>query len=858
MAAESDVRSVTANWPLIGRDREVATILGGLRRGVGAVVVGDAGVGKTMLAREVKRRLDADGGQTELVLCSRWSGFPLQPFADDGVERGNAAATILVVDDAHLLDDESADLLWRLAGAGRALVVATVRAGEQVPERVARLWADGACDRLDIAPLREHDVRALLEIVLGGDVEDRLPRLLTNRAAGNALLLRELVRSALASGVITRSHEVWRLEGELPVGAGVAELIRGALTDFDADERQALELLAIAEPLPLDIAHAEIGAPVIDALERRRVVALQQTIDGPVLTLGHPLYGEVIRADIAPYRLRRLRLALIDAIHRAAFPGPREILRSALWRVELGEPADPGALLAAARLARSFSASTAERLARAAYEADRSVEALVLLAETLIMHGRVAETDRLLDAIAFDELTDSDRDAVIYLRAMARTRVGEMRSVAELLTGHASGGKQNPLQMQALYAQALMLDGHIDEAFAAARPLFADPAADPVTRTLVASALVAGGAIAGNIDEAESTMREALPDADKARDVLPFGFGTIRVAASIAVANSGRLDEAEAIGRAIYDEALREDDQWLRPRGASALGVVALGRGLPRTATRLFRIAVASLNEFDRLFLRYNLSFLARGAALAGNTAEARAALQPGEDAPGLRLFEADWEIAEAAVLAAEGAIGAAGEQALRAARRASSMGQWAVAMAGAHDAACYTGAAEAASLVAVAADRVDGPLPPLLSAHAHARVEDDGALLSEVAQRFCDNGWMLFATQAAYAAARAYRAASDGRSAARAAVCAGELHARCEGAAIPWLAGSPSIEPLTRREHEVALLAAAGDPDSEIAVRLAISVRTVQNHLTRAYTKLGVTSRRELPAAFAAGSVEI
>ncbi len=366
------------SWPMIGRGSELATIADGLRRATGTVVVGEAGVGKTMLVREVQRRIEAEGGRTDLVLCSRWSEFPLQPIADRaaGVRDGDGdGAATVVVDDAHLLDDESADLLWRLAGTGRALVVATVRAGEQVPERVARLWADGACDRLDLAPLGEHDVRALLEVVLGGDVEDRLPRLLASRAAGNALLVRELVRSTLASGAIVRSHEVWRLEGELPVGAGVGELIRGALTDVDTDERHAVELLAIAEPLQLDIAQSEISASVIDALERRRVVALQQTVDGPVLTLGHPLYGEVIRAEVASYRLRRLRLALIDAIHRAPAPGPREVLRSALWRVEMGDAADPDELLAAARLARSFSATAAERLARAAYDADGSVAA---------------------------------------------------------------------------------------------------------------------------------------------------------------------------------------------------------------------------------------------------------------------------------------------------------------------------------------------------------------------------------------------------------------------------------------------------------------------------------------------------
>jgi DNA-binding CsgD family transcriptional regulator len=53
--------------------------------------------------------------------------------------------------------------------------------------------------------------------------------------------------------------------------------------------------------------------------------------------------------------------------------------------------------------------------------------------------------------------------------------------------------------------------------------------------------------------------------------------------------------------------------------------------------------------------------------------------------------------------------------------------------------------------------------------------------------------------------------------------------------------------EPLTRREREVAGLAAAGASSREIAARLVLSVRTVDNHLQNVYGKLGVTSRDEL-----------
>ncbi|MFE3287983.1 helix-turn-helix transcriptional regulator, partial [Streptomyces sp. NPDC059233] len=51
----------------------------------------------------------------------------------------------------------------------------------------------------------------------------------------------------------------------------------------------------------------------------------------------------------------------------------------------------------------------------------------------------------------------------------------------------------------------------------------------------------------------------------------------------------------------------------------------------------------------------------------------------------------------------------------------------------------------------------------------------------------------------------------------------------------------------LTLREKEVAALAGEGCKSKEIAMRLTVSHRTVEAHLTRIYSKLGVTSRAEL-----------
>jgi DNA-binding CsgD family transcriptional regulator len=52
----------------------------------------------------------------------------------------------------------------------------------------------------------------------------------------------------------------------------------------------------------------------------------------------------------------------------------------------------------------------------------------------------------------------------------------------------------------------------------------------------------------------------------------------------------------------------------------------------------------------------------------------------------------------------------------------------------------------------------------------------------------------------------------------------------------------------LSDAERRVAMLAAYGYTNGQIANKLYITVSTVEQHLTRAYRKLGVTGRAELP----------
>ncbi len=62
---------------------------------------------------------------------------------------------------------------------------------------------------------------------------------------------------------------------------------------------------------------------------------------------------------------------------------------------------------------------------------------------------------------------------------------------------------------------------------------------------------------------------------------------------------------------------------------------------------------------------------------------------------------------------------------------------------------------------------------------------------------------------------------------------------------------GIPTGRPtLTKRQHEIATLAAAGRSNADIAAALIVSVRTVETHLANVYAKLGIHRRADLAGA--------
>jgi len=128
---------------------------------------------------------------------------------------------------------------------------------------------------------------------------------------------------------------------------------------------------------------------------------------------------------------------------------------------------------------------------------------------------------------------------------------------------------------------------------------------------------------------------------------------------------------------------------------------------------------------------------------------------------------------------------------------------------------------------------------------HALALEAADPEVLVGIAKRFLRLGSTLLAGECAAQAARLAREQRDDARAARSALLAALAIRRCTWVATVAAEGMRSG--LTDREIEVAELAASGLPSRELAQRLVLSVRTVDNHLRSIYRKLGIAGREEL-----------
>ena len=781
---------------------------------------------------------------------------------------------ICIVEDAQWLDRVSAQTLAfvarRLLAERVGLVFALRESGhEHVLEGLPELLIEG---------LAADEARLLLDATIPGPLDERVRARILGEAGGNPLALLELPRVlkpiAVAGG--------FGLPGEMPLTSRIEQGYVRRLEPFPAETRRVL-LLAAAEPVgdvPLLWRAAQQLGIGPDAAAPAQAAGLVEI--GAQVRFRHPLVrSAAYRAAPAPER-RAVHRALADAIdpqldpdrrawHRArAAEGPDESVAEELER-SAGRAQARGGVAAAAAFLERATALTPD-------SAQRGVRAL-------------AAAEAMLRAGAFDSalvlLTTAEEAP---LDALPRARIDLMRAQIAFASSH--GSEAVPL----LLAAARRLEP-LDDALARATYLEAVSAAKHAGR------LEGGPSVA----EVARAARRSPPAPGRSRmgDLLLDGM-TVLLTDGYAAATPIRQRAVRAFRSddLTVEEGLRwlwlassdaaelwDDEGWavLSARHVDMARAVGALSVLPLTlhSRAVAHVLAGELDDAASLVAELDAVQQATGTALAPYAALALAAWR-GHEQQVVDLIEATLD----EVVARGEGIGVLITQWARAVL-ANGLGRYDEAVLAAREAAEHPNDPAPASwglseLVEAAARSGR----PELAADAFARLE--------AITRAGGTDWALGVQARAHAllndgdaAERLYREAIErlGRTRlrgelARARLLYGEwlrrtgrrvdareqlraayellasigAQAFAERARRELLATGETIrkrtaetrDALTPQEAQIARLAAEGETNPEIGVRLFISPRTVEYHLRKVFTKLGVSSRKELRGAFA------
>ncbi|WP_144710235.1 helix-turn-helix transcriptional regulator [Curtobacterium pusillum] len=837
-------------WPILQRREEDRAVSVVAEHRWSVALVGAPGLGKSSAAVRITDRVagrDASG-RTLVVPITAVAASRSMPFGAVAERFGELPGSLaelvgaggaeqrlresedladrdvlLRVDDADHLDAISARYVAWLVREQGARLVLTCRDFTALPEPLRALWQDDLLERIDLEPLDLHETSELVAEALGAQLETASAERVHRATAGNPLYVREVVRAALTSGALEHTASGWYWRGRVTASSSLADMYRTELGSLPEDLRDVVDIVALADPIPLPRLIGLVSGGDVDRVVALGLVRIDSLEDGTAVARpSHPLVGEVVRA-LVPVARRTALFARANAFRADRPEGapPAARLRAALWSLECGVLPPVGEMLDAAQVA-------------------------VRLQEH---ESGIALTSAALRTT----LTPTERVAAHCLRSLAHS--------------YSTGREAGRTDAEAAWAVVCSAPDEVDDAavieacetLANIRQFHDDDTLAAVALTDAAAEYVSGEATerlrllrlahfgwGGQFDEVHAELeRSGILHAA----TVPLAFLCLAPCAVTALATAGRLEEAMAFGKACLATAVEhlEDAPWSVGEIVSVMHQVQVWRGdiadlitevpVRRSSPYLMydftleligdgNLALAQRRWDDAIvafsaacerydvadhggFAAYPWARLALSHAYAGRAEEASAALERARTTP-LRAMRILGEQIAVTIAWTEAVLG--NPAGLRHAddiiERGTAADAWTHVMYA--QTLHYTtdmlhGRDTAASLERMrdAAARVDGPL-------AGAIVEYADAVRAEDRTR-------IIAAQGVLATCG--MAVSAGR-----------------------------VKPaLTNREYEVATLAAQGLSNRRIAETLGLSVRTIDAHLSRVFTKWDLHARTEL-----------
>lgn len=810
---------------------------------------------------------------------------------------------IVILDDAHQADASSWELLRYLARhlpEARVVVIAVTLPAElarqDLPSQVlSDLEREGLLARLELGPLDRGEIDRLAEVILDGRPPAALVNWLVERSRGNALFAIGLLRALQEEGADLTAPHLDRLP------EGLAQRAVARTGRLDERERHVLELLAVmGRPVEFGSLVGMSGesperlAEVLTALVTARALVEEERGTELTYQIHHPLVRDAIYQAIGGARRRMLHRELARGLTAAGrlTEAASHFARSA----DVGDDEAIEVLQEALRQAEHREAHReAEALLSVLVEllppADRRwlhvCDALLVGAEWVVDHRADEQGDTVIRALrAIDALLEGTAD--LGRRAAVKFRLA---SFLAWNTGDLEEAESEVSQARRLFVDA----GQEERALLAARELawirglrgdlaamesgaraVADEATAAGHRFAVLQGLAAIGLAAtfhGDFDEGDRLNRRAMAMARDDGKVYRVTAIQGTLAASLAL--QGRIDEA----RALIDSAKRQNpdfrDSILLDLEAKVLWIA----GDFPSAVAVAREALAWTRSGPSPRRAYGAVWGAAAAAETGDVEQAERFLAWVRSALGGRewlMYAQNCAYAEAVLAWRRGRLPEcvpalravahrllemragvyAGDALVDLAQTAAESGQAAVAADAARDLEDlarrlardrYLGLAASASAWASFAGG-DVERAARSASLAVDRLSGTGCR-SALGRALEVLGRSLAGTDRSGAMPALERAASlfDAAGASWRRDRTLEALRALGGAARRRAAAITGPASLSRREREVARLAAEGRSARDIARALVVSERTVESHLAHAYAKLGVASKLDL-----------
>lgn len=861
--------------PFVARREEVLRALRGLQLGSGVLLVGEAGIGKSMIAAAVISRLPTPpvarvfataasrtipfGALSSLLPAGLTDIHPAlvvqQVAAQLRRSGGGPVPPVLLVDDAQLLDPHSASALLTLVTSKALRLLVTVRSGGDPSDAITALWKEQLVDRIDLAPFDREATRELLESIVGGPVASETIEMLWARSGGNPLYVTELARYGLERDALVERAGVWWWLGAAGLPPRLGELLQARLDAASPAGSDAIDLLAMGEPLPYDTLAAVAGEDAVLELDRLRLVISEETGPGLRLRFAHPLLLAVAERRLGGARRRALAARL-----QHAPAGDVDIIRRASWEEAAGEEVDVELMLRAGDAALINDPAVAARFAERARAAGGGLEAGVLLAAARSEQGQSDLAAEALRGASDHALTHPEQLRLLLaefgLALWGRRDVHQARQVLDRARSALPGTYRGDLL--AAEALATLFSGGCAETVPLARAVTDTPEASPQARIQALTALTGAFTFTDRGPEAIATARYLLNELEGTRipgpavglahaliGVTGLFFGTA-FPLPLSVGRLGRWPGAPA---PLYgsDEALPAP-----PAGDRASEQASLGWPLLVGLRRHFQgDLVGALGPLREAYVQQRAGEGRFRSEAAAELIVVLAELGRREEASRLLADSPPDQIAiipgllpwaTAAVAAADGYRGRAVDLALQAARQAAARGASAMALNFLTDVGRWGDPRRAATALGELGLPLTSDLQRVRAADIVARGSGSPLHLLEAADVQLASGFLRHAHELAELASVVDSGRSSRRITSVLRQVGDRLGDQTSSAAIPAAPG-----PLTERESEVAGLAARGLSDRQIAKELVLSVRTIHSHLSSAYRKLGIRSRADL-----------